>query len=394
MIDAELIKNTLYDNGVYDAWQFVVNTANTIQTADYCKNEILALITQMGKKHDDWMTELFSQLSSQDSNEKRITVTSENLPRHKVNIAGIEVSSSFLIQKLTKDFFQYSRNAFDSISQIGNAAFLAFKHEDIERVDFGFMSRTFNQKHNGTFQDVQNWYATIEQSDEFKYLDAFCNRTKHICDVYLQLSMAFIGEGNKAHINPFFKKKKQQEKQDLNTYLSDVIAFVQKSFDDFMDIVIREVPNKTYVENRVHKVSIKQQKMKDSPESDFALTYIDENPNIQAMPDEIEILFLRKDDDGDISSKNCEFDTIYVRKANSEHDYVGKYIAKEDYGDDTLVKYRRYTKVIADPNKTPLWIEAMIEWKNNKKFYRANGFLDVITVSDDETFLQRVRIPF
>ena len=112
------------------------------------------------------------------------------------------------------------------------------------------------------------------------------------------------------------------------------------------------------------------------------------------MPEEIEILFLRKDDDGYISSKNCEFDTIYVKKTNSEHDYVGKYIAKEDYGDDTLVKYRRYTKVIADPNKVPLLIEAMIEWKNNKKFYHANGFLDVITVSDDETFSQRVRIPF
>lgn len=394
MTDFESIKNTLYDNEVYDAWQFVINTAKTIQTAEYCKNQILALITQMGKEHDDWMSDLFSQLSSENSKEKIITITSDNLPQHKVNVAEIEVDSHFLIQKLTKDFFQYSRNAFDSISQIGNAAILAFKHEDIERVDFGFMSRTFNQKHNGVFQEVQDWYSTVEQSDEYKYLDAFCNRTKHICDVYLHLSMALIGGENKAVINPFYKKKAQQQKQDLNTYLSEILSFVQNSFDDFMDIVIREVPKKIYVQNRIHKACIQQQKRKDDPESDYAVIYIDEKPTVETMPDEIEVLFLRKDNDGDISSKNCEFDTIYIRKAGVEHNYVGKYVAQESYGDDTLVKYRKYAKIIAEPDKTPLLIEALLEWKKNKKFYHANAFLDVRTVSDDEAFLKRVCLPF
>ena len=48
------LEKTLYDCGVYNAWQFVVNTYKTIHTAEYCKNTIHALINQMAEEHSEW----------------------------------------------------------------------------------------------------------------------------------------------------------------------------------------------------------------------------------------------------------------------------------------------------------------------------------------------------
>lgn len=35
------LENELYDSGIYEAWQFVVNTVTTLSTAQYCKDTVL-----------------------------------------------------------------------------------------------------------------------------------------------------------------------------------------------------------------------------------------------------------------------------------------------------------------------------------------------------------------
>ena len=50
----------LYDNGVYDTYQFIQNTRKTITTACFCKDTILSLIngwrmnTSLGKRICLW----------------------------------------------------------------------------------------------------------------------------------------------------------------------------------------------------------------------------------------------------------------------------------------------------------------------------------------------------
>ena len=94
------------------------------------------------------------------------------------------------------------------MSQAVNASCLASHAKNIERVDFGVMKSVFEQQtYDQMFPTITSWYEKIANSNEFSYIEAFNNRTKHICDVYLKLSMAIMGGENESTINPFLKKR-------------------------------------------------------------------------------------------------------------------------------------------------------------------------------------------
>lgn len=50
------------------------------------------------------------------------------------------------------------------------------------------------------------WYNTINADPAFQYIDAFNNRTKHTCDVYLKVSMDFWGIITLLILTPFSVK--------------------------------------------------------------------------------------------------------------------------------------------------------------------------------------------
>ena len=62
------------------------------------------------------------------------------MPTYELRVAGEKVDPWFLFDKLLRDFFQYSMNAFDSISQIANAGLLANKGKKVDSVDFQRMT--------------------------------------------------------------------------------------------------------------------------------------------------------------------------------------------------------------------------------------------------------------
>ena len=392
------LEKLLYDNSIYNAWQFVVNTAKTLHTADYCKKTIIALIRQMELEHSNWMNSLSQQLDEQNKEDgvnRRISIKSNDLPDHKVSIAGEEVDISFLLNKLTKDFFQYSRNAFDCMSQVVNAACLANKAKKLEKIDFGAMHGILNQAtYSVDFPDIKAWYDIVAVCPEFVYIDAFCNRTKHTCDVYLKVSMALFGAENKTILNPFYQKSKQHDKQDLETYLSTIYTFVETSFEQFIDVLKTEIVKKRYVDRRYHTLKVYQQKFKDEPSKNFSVVYIDGTSPVTSMPEEIQVLLLAEYADGEIVSKNSTIDTIYINDPTTSHVFLGKYIATESYGDDTLIKYRKYKREDPIPGSIPVFMQAMLDPENHKVFYHKNPFMDITSVSDDEEFLARIQLPF
>lgn len=390
------LEEKLYDCGVYNAWQFVMNTRKTLYTANYCKDTIFSLISQMEAEHSDWKISLGEQLNAQEGTVRKITITSDDLPTHNISIAGVEVNTSFLLDKLTKDFFQYCRNAFDSMAQIANAGCLSFMEKKVEKVDFPFMLQVFNQQtYSADFPTMSAWFNRISMSDEYMYIDAFCNRTKHTCDVYLKVSMALLGGDNKTVINPFFRKEQQHEQRNIRDYLTTIYDSVNKVFEDFLTALEVETSKKIYVAHRYHHLNCYQQRFKDNENNDFAVVYIlEETCGINQMADEIEILLLNQYNDGEIVSKNCELDSIYIRSQKDENKYVGKYEAIEQCGDDTLLRYRRYAKKILVDDKFPILYNIMQEWQQKKMFYHNNPFMDITTVSDIDEFLGRVQLPF
>lgn len=393
MIDAKTLENELYDNGIYEAWQFIRNTDKTVGIAKYCVNTINGLVSTMKDEHEEWKNVLFSELFEQEGGVKSVSVTTENLPAYRVMVANSQVSAPFLLDKLVKDFFQYVRNVFDSISQIANVALLGVKAKKPDCVDFPTMVRVLNQQtYSQDFPLISAWYNSIDGGDEFKYIDAFNNRTKHTYDVFLKISMAFIGGDNKAEINPFFRKDTPHGAKDISDYLTDIYDFVVTSYRRFVDELRKEYVKKTYINNRHNKLRAYQQKMNTAPGSDFSMVFIETSQDISAMPHEISVLLLNRLSDGEICCKNCLINTIYIKKEGTDRAYIGKYVAVEPIGDDTLFRYRKYEKVCPTANELPYECQAMQAWKDNPIFYKSNPFVDFTTVSDDDQFLARIQL--
>ena len=383
MVIDKRLENELFDNGIYEAWQFVTNTARTLSTAEYCKEAILRLLSSMQQEHEEWKEALWNDLMTQESKVKKVTVTTDSLPEYITPIAGKDIPTRFLLDKLTKDFFQYARNVFDSISQIANVSLLGAKAKKPDSVDFPVMLKVFNQQtYSQDFPDMSAWYNGIDADPAFQYIDAFNNRTKHTCDVYLKVSMDFLGDNHSSDINPFFRKDVQHDKKDISGYLNQIFDFVCQSFDSFVVELSKEYPKRTYLYNRYNKLKGWQQKMKDMETSD----------DISAMPEEISILLLNKCEDGTIYCKNCSLDTILVKKAGTEHEYIGRYIAVDPCDDDTLLRYRKYRKDTVTGQIA--FIKTTLEWKEKQIFYKANPFIDFTAISDDDEFLKRIQLPF
>ena len=112
----------LFDNEICDAYQYISNSRKTIGIALFCKELILSLISKMEADHTAWQTVLFGQLFNQEEKIKSIALTTSNMPTYDLEVCGIETSAPFLLDKLTKDFFQYIRNSFDCMSQAVNAS--------------------------------------------------------------------------------------------------------------------------------------------------------------------------------------------------------------------------------------------------------------------------------
>ena len=380
-----------YNNGIYDAWQFVINTKETLDTAEYCKDTILRLLDRTTEEFDEWRKSLLNSFFENQNDEKELVVQKDSLPTTLTSIVGKDIQVSFLLNKLIKDFFQYSRNVFDSISQIANASLLGNKAKKIYSVDFPAMLIKFNQQtYSQNFPYISNWYNNIEKDTKYKYIDAFNNRTKHTCDVGLKLGVGLFDSNYVSDINPFFRKSIQNDKKSINTYLDEIFNYVSNSFDSFLVELVKEYPKKLYFDNRYNKLNGFQGKMLDSPDSDFAFVYIETSTVMSAMPNEINVLLLNQID-GTIYGMNCNFNTILVKKQGTEHEYIGRYIAVDNQIDDTLLQYRKYLKQ-ADGGDIAL-CNTYLEYKKNPFLLKTNPFIEFDTIGDDEELIKRINIP-
>ena len=378
-------ENLLSDHNVYDAWQFIPYTWKVIAYARYSKDVVSNLIAQIGDKHNEWQKQLFSTLNEQ----KRVSVKMNDFPANQVDIAGVSVDAHFLLEKLIKDFFQYCRNAFDGMGQIANSALLANKRRKADSTDFPAMQKAFAQQtYSSVFPDMNTWFQTIASTPEFQYIDAFNNRTKHTFDVFLKVSLDMFGDGKTTEINPFFRKEVQVDRRDMSSYLTLILDFVVKSFDEFLKVLEDECVKDAYNENRYNKLLVKQQKMKSDPKSDYSIVYLENAAEFSALPDEIFVLLMKRYNDGSLDSKNCTIDRILI--CDKEHHYSARYIAETPIGDDTMLWYRKYVK---DTTVTDM-AAFLEECKQTPVFYHQNPYMDITVVSDDEEFLKRCQLPF
>lgn len=393
MVDSTLKKELIAHN-IYSAWQFIEYTEKSIATVQYCSDTIKNIIDKMTTKTVRWQQNISSdfvdEVTEDGKNVKHLSVTTENAPTYEVRVAGEKIDPWFLFDKLLRDFFQYTMNTFDSMSQIINAGILANKGKKVDSVDIQIMVRCFNQQtYSAAFPKMQSWLNKISQSTEFKYIEAINNRTKHTGDIANKLSMGILGSSNRAEIGPFFRKDIQHGKNELSDQLLATLDFLNDSWDEFQNVFKEEFVRDVYVQNRRHGISgVRQQKLKNEPDKDLSYAYIEVNGSFDTMPDELYILLVTERED-DIYAHECPFNTILVT-GSSNIDVLGRYKAEDVIGDDCLLHYRKYrkdTEIIGG-------ICMFYEQQEKTVFYHANPYFNVESISDDNEFLTRTSMPF
>ena len=380
------MKKELVAHKVYSAWQFITYTEKNIDIVQYCADTINNIIGKMTMKTVRWQqdisTDFVDDVTKDGQKVKRLSVTTENSPVYEVRVAGEKIDPWFLFDKLLRDFFQYTMNAFDSMSQIINAGLLANKRKKIDSVDIQKMMATFNQQTYSTaFPKMQAWLNKTAQSQEFQYIEAINNRAKHTADIANKLSMGILGSSNITEIGPFFRKDVQHDKIELSDQLQATL--------DFLTVFQEEYVRDVYTENRKHAISgVRQQKLKDEPDQDLSYAYISADTTFDAMPEELYILLV-SENENEVYAHECSFDTILVTGTNNI-DVLGRYCAEDVIGDDSLLHYRKYVK-----DKTVIGGACMFyAHQENTVFYHKNPYFNVESVSDDETFLARTSLPF
>lgn len=394
MADDSLRKD-LIAHKIYSAWQFIEYTEKNISIVQYCADTLNNITGKMTMKTVRWQQDIvddFVDCVTEDGKKvKKLAITTENSPAYELRVAGEKVDPLFLFDKLLRDFFQYTMNALDSMSQIINAGLLANKGKAVDSVDIQIMTRTFNQQtYSAAFPKMQTWLNNISQSDEFKYIEAINNRTKHTADIANKLSMGILGSSNKTEIGPFFRKDVQHEKMELSDQLQATLDFLNKTWSDFLVLFKEEYVRDVYIEKRRHSISgVRQQKLKEEPDQDLSYAYISTEKDFDSMPDEFYILLV-SDREESVYAHECPFDTILITGEDNTN-VLGRYCADQIIGDDCLLHYRKYVK-----DKTVIGEVCMayLSQEKNKVFYHSNPYFDVESVSNDEEFLKRTMLPF
>ncbi|MCB6515752.1 hypothetical protein LI139_08830 [Veillonella atypica] len=392
-MDFEVLKKELAEHKVYTAWQFIENTNANIRVAWYCLNTIAAVsdkMTEIAHKNNE-------EISEKIINHKSISITEADIPDFSIDIAGKDVDGFFLIQKLIRDFYQYLRNSFDSIGQIANAGLLANKGKKVDGTDFPAMRGKFlQQTYSGEYPLTSAWFSKTDGDEEFKYIDAVCNRVKHTAFINNQVSIGLFGCENKMNMGAFLRKGEQHEKANLKDKMQQAIKYTEDSYAEFLAAFSAEFKNDLHISGRYHEgIKVYQQYMKDSELSSFSLSYIVSKQPFSEMPDEIYILLLRNNED-EIKAADSPFTTILITSKDDYKTAIGRYVAAADdaVGKDNIVKYRKYVK---DTDTTDPQIALTKSMRDGTgKFYHANLFFDLqtVSVSDDDTFLKRTALPF
>ena len=164
----------------------------------------------------------------------------------------------------------------------------------------------------------------------------------------------------------------------------------------FSTVFSAEFKNDLHISGRYQEgIKVYQQYMKDSELSSFSLPYIVSQQPFSAMPNEIYVLLLRRNED-DIKAADSPFTSILITSANDYKTAIGRYVAAADdtVGKDNIVKYRKYIKDTDTIDPQIAMLKSMRD--GTGKFYHANPFFDLqtVSVSDDDTFLKRATLPF
>lgn len=218
-------KSDLKRIGKEDTWKYFTSIFNVMDAAKYYR----------------FMTKLLLDEKTQENiaiikGDKEIPEEEKyHFPMGDLRPMGdINVSRHFLMGLCLKNFFQYTRNAYDYVSQIINEILIC-EEKRIVNVDFEKINRAKNISMIGN-QDLVNWLSEINGSEQYKYINDYSNQTKHNYDMGLRESVDTATLDISCKI-PGFSKSKEYEAFDGLEKMQELHKFVAESLVSFMEII-------------------------------------------------------------------------------------------------------------------------------------------------------------
>lgn len=349
-IDFNKVKDDFYEYDVFDAAQYLQSAVKNYVTASFCYELIQKLIDKQKDEQVEFQQKLQKELNTQleISGRGEVSIGEDDFPKGNFNLFELEIGYGFLLEKITKDFFQYARNIFDALGQFINSGLIANESKDNERVDFEKILKLFTKESLLTdFPLTSACITNIESSHEYTYLTHTNNRVKHIHDPKLIITQDLFGVESQFLIAPFQKKGQDHPEYDIITIVKNILFFCDQSIDSVYKSVDTEMKKRLKSSNRFHKLRCYAQIYTISKNKSFTVYYLEVNASTDELADELQLLLVSGDNQ---YAFEIDLDEILICVCADKEPpkCIGKFVAIEKPKKDGLHHYRKYKKEISN----------------------------------------------
>ena len=170
MMSVKIYEQEINIIGKRDTWKYFTSIFDVMDAVRYYRLATKIILEEKTKENKD----ISFGIKERREEEKYSFLQGDLMP-----FADRNVSRLFLNSLYVKNFYQYSRNAFDYVSHLINEFFI----EDNEKIDdCDFYKAYFKRKYISN-DSAKKWIEEVFASEEFKYINDYCNQIKHNYDM-------------------------------------------------------------------------------------------------------------------------------------------------------------------------------------------------------------------
>jgi len=355
--DLKALEKQLAKHKVYDAWQYVESLNETLEYMTTSFNVVNAVYSHR-KNTLQSSEEVLMQCAVKTGSASYDT---SEINRTNLTIADFVIDDLLFLKKTTMEFFHYARISMDVLFQITNTALLG--DDSYNADDKGLLGKLLKKLiQKSEFSTLLGLMDSNKNNTLYKYLVAFDNYIKHIKTIPIPIKNSFLlGNTHTFLLNDFYYDGKHFSSEDALVKIGELNTYVLQTIDTILGELLRQIPNCFNNTQRIQEIKYKQvfEKIEQDNKLQYMSFFIEvesELTELTQKTQEIKVLPLRIKPNDTIYHFNFKFDTIFIRKANSDEDcIIGIAQAKNDLSTNEF--YRTFTVTPCDSHEYNQYID-------------------------------------
>ena len=314
-IDLSVLKNTLAEHKVYDAWQYVESLRETLGYMNVSHEMLNTVYSHRIETLRDVEQEIFNKAVS----EGKASFGTSELDRTDLNIGGFIIDDIVFLKKTSMEFFHYARVSMEVLFQIVNAALLGDAAFDVD--DKGLLRKLLREPtEKPEFATLLSLMDATKDELKYQYLTAFDNYIKHIKTILITISNSIlIGNKNVFMFNEFCYDGTFYSSENAIDKISELNEYVLLTVDTILCEVLVQTPNCFDNTQRIQSIRFRQVFHEESGKQllQYISFFIEVETDLTDLPQEIKVMPLIIKPNGEIYSFDFKFDKISIKKKNT-----------------------------------------------------------------------------